>query len=155
MGKSNKITAIISLALGIIVVIMGLSMLSPSASTSFSGSSSTYYSGSYDVRGASFGADFYTYMYDASDTIVEELNDISTAAEIITKNQQGIRNGIHSVMDATDSLNNTVSKTGGMIVIAIGLSILSRSVPLAADLFCGAKEEKKKEELPVEISTEI
>ena len=99
----KKTIATITIIIGIIVMIMGLSM----------GTQSTYsHSGSaYNIFSASFGADFYTYVYDGLDTIVDELDEINDGISVLAKN--------------TRSICDAVTRAGKMIVIAIGLLIVT------------------------------
>ncbi len=81
----KKTIAIITIIVGVIVMILGLSIQTHDVS-------------SYYITGASFGADFYTYVYDGIDTIVDELDEINKGIEAI-------------------------ASAGKMIVISIGLLI--------------------------------
>ena len=47
-----------------------------------------------DVSYAEFGADFYTYIYGATDTIVDELNAINGGMESISRSMNPIKTAI-------------------------------------------------------------
>lgn len=105
-GKRD-IMPIISLVIGIIVFIIGVTLLSHKTNMEI------YDARTYDVDKAAFGADFYTEIYGASDTIVDELSDINGGIAVITS-----------------SLASTVEAIYygcGMVVIALGLGIIAIS----------------------------
>ena len=88
----KKIIAIITIIVGIIVIVLGL-CIQP-------GKVYLHNDSIYSVPSAAFGADFYTYVYDGVDTIVDELDDINRGVE-------------------------TIASAGKMIVISIGLLIVA------------------------------
>ena len=114
----KKITSVITAIIGIIVIIMGVSFMNNTSNYSVSGGSFQFSPPNFDVEGAKFGADFYTYMYGASDTIVEELDSLNQAMEVMVDAQ-------NSIKAATAVNARATCVTGGMIVIAIGLAILA------------------------------
>ena len=81
----KKTIAILTVIIGVIVMILGFTIQTQNVS-------------SYYIMGASFGADFYTYVYDGIDVIVDELDEINKGIEV-------------------------VASAGKMIVISIGLLI--------------------------------
>lgn len=103
----NKFS-IITLIIGIIVLIMGISVVGKK--TEFQ----LYEAKQYDADKAAFGADFYTEIYQASDTIVDELSDINEAMEVISGSFAEIAQVIYY--------------SAGMIIIALGLCIISVSL---------------------------
>lgn len=107
VSKIN-ITAIISLLLGVAIIIMGATVINREVSID------TYRAGHYKAEHAEFGADFYTYIYDASDTMVDELNDINSGVELISESMSTMANAIYY--------------PAGMIIIAIGLGVVAMSV---------------------------
>ena len=70
----------------------------------------------YDVDSAKFGADFYTEIYDASDTIVDELNDINKGLDVVSNSQKTMIEAIYYA--------------AGMIIIVIGLYTIAKSFDL-------------------------
>lgn len=149
---AKKITAIVIAVIGLIVVIMGASISGKDADTS----SYSFSAGYFDIPGASFGADFYTYMYDGSDTIVEELYNLNIGvAEVIDAQNYQIKKAAETT--------EAVYKTGGMIVIAIGLAIIAYAAPMLISEFVPEDFGKKKEveavedpvEDPVEEETQV
>lgn len=84
----KKKVSIITTVLGVALIIMGLIV-------AFKGMYTWNYN---DVPYASFGADFYTYTYDALDTIVSELSNLDSGIEALIC-------------------------TLGMIIIAIGVAV--------------------------------
>ena len=106
-AKTSK-AAVVGVILGILITLMGGSLIGRTATTT------PHMASSYDASSASFGADFYTYIYDASDTIVDELNDIDS--------------GIESVSNSVTELIQVVYLCSGEIVIALGLTMVVGSL---------------------------
>lgn len=111
--KSNKnekidIMPIISLIIGVIVIIIGVILLSHKSNVEI------YDARTYDVDKSEFGADFYTEIYGASDTIVDELSDIN--------------GGIAAITSSLASMTEAIYYGCGMVVIAIGLGIIAISL---------------------------
>ena len=131
----KKITAIVTAVLGLIAIILGFTLLGEQDTHSTNSQSFVHIAPVSDVPGASFGADFYTYMYDASDVMVSELSDINHAASTIIDAQNAIIKNTASTVRATDALANTISKAGGVITIAIGMAILAYAANCAAVAF--------------------
>ena len=140
----KKITAIAIAVIGLVVIILGASL---SGTDVKSASSFSYSAGSFDVPGASFGADFYTYMYDASDMIVSELDAMGE--------------GFAEMVDAQSHMGKKIVETtkavyevGGMIVIALGLALIAWDIPKLAEAFIPENLLQKKEAVAVEQPTE-
>lgn len=97
-----------SLILGIIILIMGIVLVAKTADMP------TITVQNYSVSGYEFGADFYSEIYNASDVIVDELNEINS--------------GIGTLSVSIKQIARIIYFTGGMIVIAIGLAVIANSV---------------------------
>lgn len=108
IASKINITAIISLLLGVAIIIMGAMVINREASID------TYRAEHYKAEHAEFGADFYTYIYGASDTMVDELNDINSGVELIS--------------ESMSTMANIIYYPAGMIIIAIGLGVVAMSV---------------------------
>lgn len=106
-GKKG-IMAIISLIIGVIIAVLGFVVLSHKANIE------SYDAKIYNVDKAVFGADFYTEIYGASDTIVDELSDIN--------------GGMSLLSTSIISVINAIYNSSGMIIIAIGLCVISISL---------------------------
>lgn len=117
----KKITAIATLIIAVVVVVMGISLMNTDSNFSVKKTSYSYDASYYDAEYAAFGADFYTYMYEATDIIVSELNDISYAISTLVEAQNSLNSAIAKSVEATNSIISNLCKAGGMIVIAIGL----------------------------------
>ena len=106
-AKTYKVNfaALASLVLGIVIIIMGSSVMNKNADLS------VYKAKPYDADYAAFGGDFYTEIYAVTDMIVDELNDMN--------------NGIATVSRAVVAEVNTVYYTTGMLMIAIGLGVIA------------------------------
>ena len=74
----------------------------------------------YDVDSAKFGADFYTEIYDASDTIVDELSDINSGLDVVSNSQETMIEAIYYA--------------AGMIIIVIGLYTIAKSFDLKKEV---------------------
>lgn len=68
-----------------------------------------YSAETFDVESATFGADFYTEIYQANDTIVNELNQIN--------------DGVETLSASMKSMAEVIYFAAGMIIIAIGLGM--------------------------------
>ena len=106
-ANKRNILPLISLAIGVVILLLGIV-------TAFRKADVTPYEAQrYSVSHVTFGADFYTEIYNASDTIVEELSDM---------------NGGLAVLSASAvSAINAVYFSAGMIVIALGLGTIAVS----------------------------
>ena len=113
----KRAIAIITVIIGLIVVILGVG-ISPEYA-------STHYAGYHDVLSASFGGDFYTYVYDGIDTIVDELSEINE--------------GVEAMVYAERANAETIASVGKIAVIAIGLLI----VVIGMNQFAASLPEKK------------
>lgn len=107
--RKNKISimSLISFFFGIVIIIMGIVVMNKDVSID------TYTAKDYDVDYAAFGGDFYTEIYGASDTIVDELNDINSGVAVLSESISAIANVIYYPI--------------GMMIIAIGLSVIALS----------------------------
>ena len=105
--KTYKVNfaALASLVLGIVIIIMGSSVMNKNADLA------VYKANPYDADYAAFGGDFYTEIYAVTDMIVDELNDMN--------------NGIATVSRAVVAEVNTVYYTTGTLMIAIGLGVIA------------------------------
>ena len=123
----KKIISIVIIVIGIAVIILGASLKDSVSTKSFSHSASYY-----DADGASFGGDFYTYIYGATDTIVDELDDINKGISVLADAQSY---QIKKAAETTDA----IYKTASMIVIAIGAAIAASGLGLFAAAFTPVK----------------
>lgn len=110
-GKKTKMRMIftsIALVIGIITVLMGFKIVSHDVDAKI------HKTNMYDVGYSAFGGDFYTEIYKASDTIVDELNSIN--------------NGMFTITNSMKSTIKVIYYCSGMIIIAIGLGITAFSL---------------------------
>lgn len=150
----KKITAVIMALIGVVVIILGATMMKDAPGHSVSDASFRYSADYYNADGASFGADFYTYIYDASDIMVDELNDINNAMETVVSGQSKLNQSIAAGVRAADDLIDTVNHVGGMIVIAIGLAILAYAVQALSAAFAPVSGSKQEDEIVEEVVAE-
>lgn len=137
-----------------LVIVLGASMMGKTADFDIDENSFKYSATEYNAESAAFGGDFYTYIYEASDIIVDELNAINKGMETVVKAQDSINAAVTANAQATEALIGTVNQAGGMIVIAIGLAILASGVQGIGAAFAPV-EEKKSVEVPVEAEVAV
>ena len=107
VGNKINVMAIVSLIIGAVIIIMGIVVMNKEVS--MEEHSAGYYNADY----AAFGGDFYTEIYGATDIIVDELNDINGGIEVISQSVASAANVIYYPI--------------GMMIIAIGLSVVAIS----------------------------
>lgn len=105
--RKNNILPFISLVIGIVILVMGIFVITQKAHTK------VFSASEYDAASAKFGADFYTEIYEVTDIIVDELNDVNNGMEIISSS-------INNIIDA-------IYFSAGMIIIALGLVTIAIS----------------------------
>ena len=101
------IMPILSIVLGIAIIIMGIQVMGKKTQMN------TYTARRYAADSAKFGADFYTYVYDASDMMVDELSDIN--------------GGIALLSESMETAANVIYYPVGMLIVAIGLGVVALS----------------------------
>lgn len=104
-----NVGAIISVLIGLAIIIIGIVLMNSSVTVP------NHSATSYSVKSAKFGADFYTYMYDASDTMVSELDEIN--------------HGIQTLSESSLSVIMAINHSVGMLIIAIGLCTIAVAFP--------------------------
>lgn len=105
--KRFNIMPFISLFLGIVIIIMGITIKNKDASLDI------YLAKNYNIENIEFGGDFYTEIYAASDMIVDELSDINK--------------GVESLSQSIASSTNVIYYSTGMLIIAIGTAVVAIS----------------------------
>lgn len=106
--RKINIMAIVSLVIGLAVIFMGVKMINTNTEKK------TYSVSRYSTEYATFGGDFYTYIYKASDTIVDELNDINNGMGVLYQ----------SIYDSVNAIYYPI----GMVIVSIGLGISAVSL---------------------------
>ena len=124
--------------LGTMSIIMGVIMIIVGIVITTKGSDIARYSGIYsnsknfDVNDAKFGADFYTYMYGASDTIVEELDVMI--------------DGMDEMVDGMNALSRSQRDLGELIAIGFGVVVCCLGVlAILLGAYCMNDDEKFEE----------
>lgn len=97
----------VSLIIGIILLIMGLFVVNKKTGIN------VYIANDYNVPSMAFGGDFYTEIYNASDKIVDELNDIN--------------GGMESLSESLNYIVEAIYFSAGMIIISLGLCTIAVS----------------------------
>ena len=110
-AKEQKVNmlAIVSLAIGVLIFLMGFSLVRRTPEDN------VHSAGSYPVDYSAFGGDFYTEIYGAVDTMADALTDIDS--------------GIESVSRAAQDIGKEIYTCSGMLVMAIGLMTVAVSLP--------------------------
>lgn len=103
----KSIMPFIGILLGIVIVCLGLYVTKTEVSIE------SHTANSYKVDSAIFGADFYTEIYEASDTIVDELSEIN--------------NGVAILSESIVEIINVIYFSAGMIICAIGIAVVGIS----------------------------
>lgn len=150
----KKITAVLMALIGVVVIILGATMMKDAPGHSAADISLRHSASDYYAKSASFGADFYTYIYDASDIMVDELNEINHAMETVVSGQKKLNQSIAAGVHAADDLIDTVNHVGGMIVIAIGLAILAYAIQVLGAAFAPVSGSKQADEILEEVVAE-
>lgn len=106
--KAKKsIMPFIGILLGIIIVCLGIFVTKTEVNIE------SHTSNGYKVDSAIFGADFYTEIYEASDTIVDELSEINSGVAILSESIVEIINAIYF--------------SAGMMICTIGIAVIGIS----------------------------
>lgn len=124
----RKITSVICIIIGLVVIILGISFNANLKTHGTDGATVQYSAKNYDLEYASFGGDFYTYIYKGSDTIVDVLDEINKSMETVVNGENAMINTTKANIKATDALAETVEKVGKTVIIAIGLLTLAFGV---------------------------
>lgn len=126
--KEFNVGAIISLLIGVVIVIFGVIIMNQDADIStHSARYDTHLALPYDIINYSFGADFYTEMYEASNTIVDELDDINKGLGIVSKGIASVDSGVSNISYATKELADIINYAAGVITIAVGMGVVAVS----------------------------
>lgn len=107
-GIRKKVFLIVPLLIGILLLIMGGTVLSKKPDLA------VYEAKTYYTDGTVFGGDFYTEIYKTTDIIVDELNDINTGVAMLTESINYIVEGLYL--------------STGVILIALGMCSIGMSV---------------------------
>jgi len=166
--NAKKITALTTAIIGLVIMLLGLVLVFQTVSP-YTVSGNFYHVPSwYDAEGAAFGGDFYTYMYDASDMIVSELNEINQGMGQVVAAQNTLNANAVAGVNATGNLTTAVYRTGGLVIVAIGLAVLASAVPGLVECFLTERKaatptaeipaeepvsEVPQEQVPVQVET--
>ena len=129
----RSISVLVSAALSLVIFVMGLVVFCNAGKLAESIYVGTTYASSY-----SFGADFYTEMFQITYKAVDQLNNIAN----------GISSGFGRVLTAL----RAVAKGVGVLVMALGLYSLNRSVPALVELLPEKKTKPENETETVEVT---
>ena len=102
-----NIMAIISLVIGIVILITGFTVKNKKFDIE------TYTATKYSADYAEFGADFYTYIYEASDIAVDAIS--------------AVNGGIASLSNSIAEYSEIITYSAGMIIVAIGAGVIAVS----------------------------
>lgn len=117
-AKKFNVMSIISLILGVVIIVMGVSVMNKEVSIDTY--SAGNYNADYDADYAAFGGDFYTEIYGATDIIVDELNDVVDELD-------DLNGGVEVLSESIGTMANVIYYPVGMLIIAIGLGVVAMS----------------------------
>ena len=103
-----NVLAVAALVLGVVIIIMGMKVMHTSVSVD------TFQAKHYGADSMTFGADFYTEIYRASDTIVDELSDLSS--------------GVETISESVSELANVIYEPVGMLIVSLGIGVIAISL---------------------------
>ena len=145
----KKTCSILCVLIGLAVILFGYNMDTHNVSHSNSLGYYTYSPDSYYANSATFGGDFYTYIYKASDTIVDELSDINYAMGKVVSAEKNIQDAISDNTEAVDDLINSINKNFRLFVMALGVGILAFGINNVGIAFTEAPKPKAKQSASV------
>lgn len=140
----RRIALLLVAAIGIGIIVMGTGICE-SADGKLRVDSYTFSPGKYNADYASFGGDFYTYIYGASDTIVDELDDVNTGLAAVVNGQTATNGALKDLAKLLSSLIDGC----GVVVIAIGMAVLAYDIPKLVEAFT-----PRKKQLPTQTAEE-
>ena len=79
----KKITSILMVVIGLVVIVLGASFQPEATSYDLTEKTFKYAAENYNLQYCAFGGDFYTEIYAASDMIVDVLDDINRSTETV------------------------------------------------------------------------
>lgn len=103
--RKPNLLPLVSLAIGVVILVLGIFTATRKADVA------VYQAKPYSISGFTFGADFYTEIYGASETIVDELSDIN--------------GGLSALSASASATINALYFSAGMIVTAVGLGTIA------------------------------
>lgn len=133
----RRIALLLVAAIGIGIIVLGAGVCE-GADERVRVDAFTFTPDNYNVDYASFGADFYTYIYGASDTIVDELDEVNSGISTIVKGQTATNGALKDL----GKLISSLIRGCGMVVIAIGLAVVAYDIPKLAEAFLPRKKEQ-------------
>lgn len=120
--KNIKIMPLISLVIGVIMIIIGYKVMRQTADEEAVYTGASYSAGSYNVSDYTFGADFYSEIYEASNTIVDELDEInSNVADGFTD----VNKAAEAVTSSVNNIIDTIYYVAGMLIIVLGMGTIA------------------------------
>lgn len=147
MGK--KIIAIVGLVVSIAVIAVGGIMAYGTVEEAETGSESyTVEDGWYGTQPATFGADFYTYIYEGVAQAVDALNSVYDGIQETVHALDGIYGEIGKSTAAAVGVQNAVRQGFGWVLIAIGAFMTLRFAGNTVESF-----SKKTQPAQIEGST--
>lgn len=103
-----NILAVAALLLGVVIIIMGMKVMRTSVSVD------TFQAKHYNTDSMTFGADFYTEIYRASDTIVDELSELNS--------------GVETISESVAELANVIYEPVGTLIVTLGIGVIAVSL---------------------------
>ena len=135
MKTFRKIISIFTVLVGVAVIYFGSTLLETTDSHTVGTADTSISPGYHPVDYASFGADFYTYIYKAAYSVAKGMNDVQKGIESSIEVQNNVRREVAGNTRAVDELIRTTARVGGYVVMAIGLWILVYGLQCTANAF--------------------
>ena len=123
-SKKIRIMPIISFAIGVVMIIIGCIVMKQKSDDGTIYLGNTYSSNSYNVEDYSFGADFYSEIYQASNTIVDELDDIN---KNISSGFTDVNNAASAITGSINNIIDTIYFVSGVLIIVLGMGTVAIS----------------------------
>lgn len=148
MGK--KIIAIVGLVVSIAVIAVGGIMAYGTVEEAEPGSESyTVEDGWYGAQPATFGADFYTYIYEGVTQAVDALNSVYGGIQETVHALDGIYGEIGKSTAAAVGIQNAVRQGFGWVLIAIGAFMTLRFAGSTVESFSKKTQPAAQEQARV------
>lgn len=103
-----NILAVAALIFGVVIIFMGMKVMRTSVGVD------TFQAKHYNTDSMTFGADFYTEIYRASDTIVDELSELNS--------------GVETISESVAELANVIYETVGTLIVTLGIGVIAVSL---------------------------
>lgn len=120
--KNIKIMPLISLVIGVIMIIIGCKVMKQTADEKSVYAGDSYTAGHYNVADYTFGADFYSEIYEASNMIVDELDEINGN---VASGFTDVNKAAETVTSSVNNIIDTIYYVAGILIIVLGMGTIA------------------------------